>query len=192
MGVPSEVQGCSACREVAFAYFREVSATFEVRGVHPLRGRQGIVHTTELKLPAKCASAVRWPFLRPPWPWSVTRPVLRGSNSHSTLTGHPVLRTSEIASLPLRSHPRCPGRCFGRLSWDPRCSLPSTSLRTSSHEGVSTRVACRCHRQAGSVLVVSHHLNGFLRSKVAGLLHPAADPGVRRVSGLKRQGRQRL
>jgi hypothetical protein len=31
--------------------------------------------------------------------------------------------------------------------------------------------------------VVSHHLDGFLRSKFAGLLHPAADPGVRRISG---------
>jgi hypothetical protein len=30
--------------------------------------------------------------------------------------------------------------------------------------------------------VVSHHLDGFLRTTVAGLLHPAADLGVRRVS----------
>jgi hypothetical protein len=30
--------------------------------------------------------------------------------------------------------------------------------------------------------VVSHRRDGFLRSKVAGLLHPAADPRVRRVS----------
>jgi hypothetical protein len=59
---------------------------------------------------------------------------------------------------------------------------PSTSLRASSHARVAARVACRCRRQACSVLVVSHHLDGFLRSKVAGLLHPAADPGVRRVS----------
>jgi len=33
-----------------------------------------------------------------------------------------------------------------------------------------------------SVLVVSHHLDGFLRSEVAGVLHPAADPGVPDVS----------
>jgi hypothetical protein len=33
-----------------------------------------------------------------------------------------------------------------------------------------------------SVLVVSHHLDGFLRSEVAGLLHPAAGHGVRCVS----------
>jgi hypothetical protein len=30
--------------------------------------------------------------------------------------------------------------------------------------------------------VVSHHLDGFLRSEVAGLLHPAAGHGVRCVS----------
>ncbi len=35
---------------------------------------------------------------------------------------------------------------------------------------------------ARSALVVSHHLDGFLRAAAAGLLHPAADPGVRRVS----------
>jgi hypothetical protein len=35
-----------------------------------------------------------------------------------------------------------------------------------------------------SVRVVSHHLDGFLRTAVAGLLHPAADLGVRRVSRL--------
>jgi hypothetical protein len=33
-----------------------------------------------------------------------------------------------------------------------------------------------------SVLVVSHHLDGFLRSGVEGLFHPSADPGVRCVS----------
>jgi hypothetical protein len=33
-----------------------------------------------------------------------------------------------------------------------------------------------------SALVVLHHLGGFLRVGVAGLLHPATDPGVRRVS----------
>jgi hypothetical protein len=33
-----------------------------------------------------------------------------------------------------------------------------------------------------AVLVVSHHLDGFLHPGVAGLLHPAADHGIRRVS----------
>jgi len=39
-----------------------------------------------------------------------------------------------------------------------------------------------CRFELRSVLVVFRHLDGFLRSEVAGLLHPAADPGVRRVS----------
>lgn len=34
----------------------------------------------------------------------------------------------------------------------------------------------------GAVRVVSHHLDGLLRMRLAGLLHPAADPGIRRVS----------
>jgi len=33
-----------------------------------------------------------------------------------------------------------------------------------------------------SALVVSHHLDGLFRCTAAGLLHPAADPGVHRVS----------
>jgi hypothetical protein len=37
-------------------------------------------------------------------------------------------------------------------------------------------------RRSRSVLVVSHHLDGFLRSGVEGLFHPSADPGVRCVS----------
>jgi hypothetical protein len=36
--------------------------------------------------------------------------------------------------------------------------------------------------QPRSALVVLHHLDGFLRAKFAGLLHPAAGRGVRRVS----------
>jgi hypothetical protein len=34
-----------------------------------------------------------------------------------------------------------------------------------------------------SALVVSHHLDGLLHTEAAGLLHPADDSGVRRVSG---------
>jgi hypothetical protein len=34
--------------------------------------------------------------------------------------------------------------------------------------------------------VVLHHLDGFRRTVLAGLLHPAADPGVRRVSRERR------
>jgi len=69
------------------------------------------------------------------------------------------------------------------LHIDHRNTPPSTCYRAS------TPVRC-CHRtsdssyqlESCSVLVVLHHLDGFLRSGVAGLLHPAADPRVRFVS----------
>jgi hypothetical protein len=34
--------------------------------------------------------------------------------------------------------------------------------------------------------VVSHHLDGFLHRWLVGLLHPTADPGVHRVSPVRR------
>jgi len=56
--------------------------------------------------------------------------------------------------------------------------------------GVHSRRAFRlCFGDEGatlatcSALVVSHHLDGLLLGRFAGLLHPAADPGVHRVSG---------
>jgi hypothetical protein len=48
----------------------------------------------------------------------------------------------------------------------------------------------RYQRRSCSALVVSHHLGGFLRAGAAGLLHPAASSGVRRVSFLCLPGRR--
>jgi hypothetical protein len=45
-----------------------------------------------------------------------------------------------------------------------------------------------CHTLPRSVLVVSHHRDGLLLSDCAGLFHPAADPGVRRVSSGRETG----
>ena len=46
--------------------------------------------------------------------------------------------------------------------------------------------ARRCHpSRSCSARVVSHHLDGFLRTGAAGLLHPADDSGVQRVSSLR-------
>jgi hypothetical protein len=62
---------------------------------------------------------------------------------------------------------------------------PSTSLRASTPGGDPKIVSIGPrlpHRESRSALVVSHHLDGLLRSELAGLLHPAIDPGVRRVS----------
>jgi hypothetical protein len=43
-----------------------------------------------------------------------------------------------------------------------------------------------------STLVVSHHLGGLLRATAAGLLHPAASHGVRRVSRCQRPSHPRV
>lgn len=43
-----------------------------------------------------------------------------------------------------------------------------------------------------STLVVSHHLGGLLRATAAGLLHPAASHGVRRVSRCRRPSHSRV
>jgi hypothetical protein len=63
--------------------------------------------------------------------------------------------------------------------WDSRsdsvASTPGHTLRCRLRQVGATR-------PTRSVLVVSHHLDGFLRDGSAGLLHPAASHGVRRVS----------
>jgi hypothetical protein len=68
-------------------------------------------------------------------------------------------------------------------STDPAAEASGDCRRASTPAGVS---ACFGSREtisaARSVLVVSHHLDGFLRSEVAGLLRPAAGHGVRCVS----------
>jgi hypothetical protein len=85
------------------------------------------------------------------------------------------------------------------LSWDSRAvepdcsgyrSHPSTDMPPSVHSRTHLSARASVPREppskSRSVLVVSHHLDGFLRSEVAGLLHPAASRGVHRVSWLSR------
>jgi hypothetical protein len=71
----------------------------------------------------------------------------------------------------------------GRLSWDspvrPSIVCPSG---TGSRPVLPPDVVPNRLTRNGSALVVSHHLDGLPSPEVAGLLHPAADPGVRRVS----------
>jgi len=72
----------------------------------------------------------------------------------------------------------------------PKIAPPSFTLGEStpgrllaSSRTLGTRPSARGGQPcARSVLVVSHHLDGFLLPQSAGLLHPAADPGVHRVS----------
>jgi len=89
--------------------------------------------------------------------------------------------------LDYRSDPAHPSRdaCSGDRT--PTTSPPSTRHRASTPAHVATRFGFEePSSNSRSVLVVLHHLDGFLRSEVAGLLHPAADPGVRRVSAVCR------
>jgi hypothetical protein len=88
-----------------------------------------------------------------------------------------------------------PKACATSLSWDPSAwtgtcrSLRHPPLHRHHRERPLPRNVpaalrqTRCHpRPSCSARVVSHHLGGFLRSRFAGLLHPAADPGVHCVS----------
>jgi hypothetical protein len=105
-----------------------------------------------------------------------------------------VFRPPSSQWLPtVRPSPSLPPLQCPRLVRAGRASLPlvrftappSTSLRASTPGGdpkiisIGPRLP---HRESRSALVVSHHLDGLLRSELAGLLHPAIDPGVRRVS----------
>lgn len=62
-------------------------------------------------------------------------------------------------------------RLFAVLSW----CVHSRPANRSSGRGFHAPTSC-------SALVVSHHLGGFLRTRAAGLLHPAPGLEVRRVS----------
>lgn len=101
---------------------------------------------------------------------------LRGLRSRSELLSRPGrngFRPSSPGIRPtstsLRAPPEFP--CIGMASG---VHSRATSRPRFGVEG-ATLAAC-------SALVVLHHLGGFLLRKFAGLLHPAANPGVRRVS----------
>jgi len=70
------------------------------------------------------------------------------------------------------------------LSWDSPAFFPS-AVRPSAcplPEAEASFGPTVPTADSRSVLVVSHHLDGFLHAGAAGLLHPAASSGVRRVS----------
>lgn len=104
---------------------------------------------------------------------------------------------SRIGLLSWGSSQRCPSVDIQRVRPLPAHSVPSTStgevrrvpgdpegLRPSDRPGVAAdlrpRVATPGTRSA---LAVSHDFGGLLRTRGAGLLHPAANHGVRLVSG---------
>ena len=150
--------------------------------------------------------AGRWTFPLPPWPYALPRGLSRSSDGVTPVRGF--LRSRRFRAdpqvlAPLRSMlPFNPGRFaptsspgLGRggrrriggfhrrfvvglrflLSTDPAGRpLPQALPPASVTENPSP--------QSRSTLVVLHHLDGFLRPEVAGLLHPAASHEVRRVS----------
>jgi len=70
---------------------------------------------------------------------------------------------------------------LGRLSWDSSVAPPSTCFRDRASPVLPPNRFRAARSGAGAALVVSHHLGGLPSPEVAGLLHPAADRGVRRV-----------
>ncbi len=83
---------------------------------------------------------------------------------------------------------RAPSATFGPVA---RCRVSSVRIRsatcasTPAPKGIGER---RPAAPSCSILVVSHHLDGLLRAGSAGLLHPAAGCGVRRVSARSERG----
>jgi hypothetical protein len=63
-----------------------------------------------------------------------------------------------------------------------RYAPPSTSFRFRARQRCRRRDVSGCHSRDRAAHVVLHHLSGLPSPKVAGVLQPAADPGVRRVS----------
>jgi len=129
--------------------------------------------------------AGRWPFPHPPRPsgFPGILEVFRPPSSRWS----PTVRPSP--SLPPLQCPRLvTGWSSQPSSLGIHSAPPSTSPRAST-PGVDPKIVSigsrLPHRKSRSVLVVSHHLDGLLRSELAGLLHPAIDPGVRRVSEVR-------
>jgi len=108
------------------------------------------------------------------------RSLLPWSNSTSSRGIRPAVRSETAAFAAARSGRRIP---LHRPPFRASASRVST-CRASTPAHVAARFGPEePSSRSCSVPVVSHHLDGFLRSEVAGLLHPAAGHGVRRVSG---------
>jgi hypothetical protein len=97
----------------------------------------------------------------------------RGSGDLTTID-HPIVRPLVFALL------RSPCSVLAELNQPPLLGFVPRHRRAPSQPlGQARRLdrIPRSHRGNASALVVSHHFDGFVRSGVAGLLHPAADLG---------------
>ncbi len=99
------------------------------------------------------------------------------TSSHGVRLKDPLHRHARGASTP-GSPPSSPGEVSGGPDRPPpplaRRRRPRLRREPSAPD---------CHSGARSALAVSHDFGGLLRTLVAGLFHPAADHGVRRVAG---------
>jgi hypothetical protein len=93
----------------------------------------------------------------------------------------PLRRRPACASTPC-SPPTPPGGVSSGLDMRSFRLAPSGTLRLRREHS-----APECQSGARSALAVSHDFDGFLRTRGAGLLHPAADHGVRLVAGTLRR-----
>jgi len=125
----------------------------------PSRDGAGFHRTTVEHLPGLHSTSESLAQPRPKFGRSPVGFVRSRVASGSVCTAPGLPWTPQIAPPSVRPRASTPGR---------PCGLPSASEVPPP--------------KSRSVLVVSHHLDGFLRARPAGLLHPAADPGVRRVS----------
>ena len=155
----------------------------------------GVVLVGTSSCPVACSVAGRLVFPAPPSTFHRCRLGPRGLPARAALPSPKLGDVGRRGLLPLLQSsphlagtPRNPCRSSGLeflLSWHyPLVAPPlfnhprvhSQRLRRASF-GPSVPPDSSC-----SVLVVSHHLDGFLRATAAGLLHPAASLEVRRVS----------
>jgi len=133
-----------------------------------------------------------WPFPFPPRPYPLpggpSRSSARSATSGLNRPSYPLAlgSPSELLSRADRLSPAflswdSSGRALARASPVPplRRHALTRPLPSDVAAGLRARAASSSSR---SVPVVLHHLDGFLRVGVAGLLHPAANPEVRRVS----------
>lgn len=97
----------------------------------------------------------------PPWPLPPLRSLHLYPGRSPTVVNH---RSSPAASPGIR-----------------RYAPPSTSFRVRARQRCRRRDVSGCHSRDSAALMVLHHLSGLPSPKVAGVLQPAADPGVRRV-----------
>jgi hypothetical protein len=142
---------------------------FLARGPSPRAGRLSPAWGSPRFSPACLPPCVRRPGLpgrRPPDLIDASR--VQGASRTRSVRYHRAPPSGLSKESPLHRHHR-------------RCPLPG-SLRLP----LAFPSAGRCQRPARSALVVSHHLDGFLHRWLVGLLHPTADPGVHRVSPVRR------